>query len=387
LTIQSSPLRVAVNAVALSLGGGATGLMGYLRAWREADAPVEASVYASRSPVIEQLRSEGFTVVPFALDERPAWHFARQQVQLGPLIERGPAAVVWSVNTLVGRCSRPQVIHHQNALRFVSRNSLVGLGRWGFANVVRDATARRALARAQANVFISRYMRAVAEDAVPESTPRNTVIYNGLSGRVLAEASNRACSIGERSPRLAAVQSTQSYKDNETLLRAFRLLIELRPEVPWELTIAGGGDWRRYQRLAKEIGVLNRVTFSGFIDEVEIGRLLRRSLCLLSPSVLEGFGNTLVEAMAYGCPVIACNVGAVPEVVGDAALVVQPRDAVGFAGHVAKLYEDRALRTALIERGRERATRFSWADSASRMMEVLGRVAARLPLRSESGRG
>jgi glycosyltransferase involved in cell wall biosynthesis len=94
-----------------------------------------------------------------------------------------------------------------------------------------------------------------------------------------------------------------------------------------------------------------------------------------------------VEAMAYGCPVIACNVGAVPEVVGDAALVVQPRDAVGFAGHVAKLYEDRALRTALIERGRERATRFSWADSASRMMEVLGRVAARLPLRSESGRG
>src|SRR5262245_1581571 len=85
---------------------------------------------------------------------------------------------------------------------------------------------------------------------------------------------------------------------------------------------------------------------------------------LLQPSLAEGFGLTALEAMACGTPVITSNCSSMPEVVGDAALLVDPFDTASIASAMARLFEDYRLAKELVERGRSRAARFSWERTA-----------------------
>jgi glycosyltransferase involved in cell wall biosynthesis len=99
------------------------------------------------------------------------------------------------------------------------------------------------------------------------------------------------------------------------------------------------------------------------------------------PSLYEGFGLPPLEAMAAGTPVITSKVSSLPEVVGDAALLVDPMDAGAIADAMARVLDDEALRRDLIRRGLERARAFSWTRSVARIREVYGEVLASLPRR------
>jgi glycosyltransferase involved in cell wall biosynthesis len=94
------------------------------------------------------------------------------------------------------------------------------------------------------------------------------------------------------------------------------------------------------------------------------------------PSLYEGFGLPPLEAMAAGTPVITSKVSSLPEVVGDAALLVDPMDAGAIADAMARVLDDEALRRDLIRRGHERAEVFSWKRSVARTREVYGEVLA-----------
>jgi glycosyltransferase involved in cell wall biosynthesis len=120
----------------------------------------------------------------------------------------------------------------------------------------------------------------------------------------------------------------------------------------------------------------DRIVFTGFISERDLDIMLRNADLLVYPSLYEGFGIPILEAMKVDTPVVTSNATAMPEVAGDAAVLVDPLNASEMAGAMHRVVSDDAFRTQLVERGRKRAEPFSW-DAACRVYEKLYRDLAR----------
>lgn len=118
------------------------------------------------------------------------------------------------------------------------------------------------------------------------------------------------------------------------------------------------------------------VTWLGRIDDGEMAALLQDCLCLAFPSFVEGFGLPPLEAMAIGCPVVASDRASLPELCGDAALYAPPDSPDAWLACFSRLNGDAVLRRDIVERGRERAKRFSWAMSARTYIEAMSAVDA-----------
>jgi glycosyltransferase involved in cell wall biosynthesis len=130
-----------------------------------------------------------------------------------------------------------------------------------------------------------------------------------------------------------------------------------------------GGSARIFQpeRWAQSPNVSNL----GRVSDDDLARLMQNALCLAFPSLSEGFGLPLLEAMVCNCPIVASNASSIPEVCGDAALLADPHDGVQWLNFFIALTRSRTLPDELRGRGRERAKRFSWAASASRYLEIM----------------
>ena len=109
----------------------------------------------------------------------------------------------------------------------------------------------------------------------------------------------------------------------------------------------------------------------GFIDDEDLPLLYAGALAFVFPSVYEGFGLPPLEAMAAGVPVIASNRTSIPEVVGDAALLVDPCEPDAMAEVIFRLVEDNSLRRVLVAKGMRRASEFAWERTAEQTWQVL----------------
>ena len=118
------------------------------------------------------------------------------------------------------------------------------------------------------------------------------------------------------------------------------------------------------------------VVCTGYIDDNRVASLMAGARMLVFPSLYEGFGMPLLEAMQSGVPVVAARAGASPETVGDAGLLVEPGDAEGFADAMAQLVFDDELRATLIKAGRARASEFTWERAAAACLRLYRQVAA-----------
>ena len=117
--------------------------------------------------------------------------------------------------------------------------------------------------------------------------------------------------------------------------------------------------------VARRVGAADRVHLCGWIDDAQLEGLYAAATCLVFPSLAEGFGLPILEAMARGLPVACSSVSALPEVAGDAALLFDPYTIEAIAGAIAALLDDAALRARLAERGRARAATFTWERAAA----------------------
>ena len=139
------------------------------------------------------------------------------------------------------------------------------------------------------------------------------------------------------------------------------------------LVLAGKKGWL-YDDLfvqVKRLGLPGRVIFPGYIEDVDLPALISGALAFVFPSLYEGFGIPVLEAGACGVPVITSNTSSLPEVAGDAALLVDPHDVEAIAEAMRRLVTDDALRSELARRGLENVQRFSWEKCARETLAVL----------------
>jgi glycosyltransferase involved in cell wall biosynthesis len=168
-------------------------------------------------------------------------------------------------------------------------------------------------------------------------------------------------------------------KDVLTLLQAFAILRAEQSDAELRLVIAGGKGWgyREFFPTREALRLGDHVIFTGFVDEEDLPDLYRGALLFIYPSLYEGFGLPILEAMACGTPVITSTTSSMPEVAGDAAVLVEPKNPESLAAAMASVLRDETRMAELRQRGLERAKGFSWEAVARRTLDVYTTLAGR----------
>ena len=165
------------------------------------------------------------------------------------------------------------------------------------------------------------------------------------------------------------------HKNIPTMVRAFQEVVSRPGAKDLHLVVAGGQD-PRGEHLFQGIDgqPAQRIHFAGYVLDEDLPCLYASAAALMAPSYAEGFGLTALEAMASGTPVVAANAGALPEVCGDAALMVSPHSVDEMADAITSVVENGALRAQLAERGRARASELTWERTARQTLAVYREV-------------
>jgi glycosyltransferase involved in cell wall biosynthesis len=170
------------------------------------------------------------------------------------------------------------------------------------------------------------------------------------------------------------IGTLEARKNLPRLLEAFALA--RKKGLPHKLLIGGARGWRlsNLAGIVERHALENDVVFLGFVEDADLPALYGRAEFFVYPSSYEGFGMPILEAMACGTPVITSNCSSMPEVSGDAALLIDPFDVSDLAARMIELAASRDLRTSLCTRGLARAARFSWEKTAQETLAVYERL-------------
>lgn len=173
------------------------------------------------------------------------------------------------------------------------------------------------------------------------------------------------------------VGAIQPRKNLPRLIDAFGDLCAMYPHMPHELVIAGKIGWLEQDslRAASDSNVRSRISMIGYVDEADMPALFSAADALALVSLWEGFGLPALEAMACGTPVLASNCSSLPEVVGDAGVLVDPYDTNDIRSGMGSLLLDENRRSQLSKAARQRAAAFTWDAAASILYTVLKDVA------------
>jgi glycosyltransferase involved in cell wall biosynthesis len=206
------------------------------------------------------------------------------------------------------------------------------------------------------------------------SPTRIHVVPNGVSypESVPAEKVQMALSRHAVSaPYFLYVGALHPRKNIRRVIEAFKLVKERHSGL--SLVIVGPPSWGAQDELQAVLGSTGDNTgiiFTGFLSDEDLGALYQGAYGLVFPSLYEGFGLPVLEAMSYGTPVITSNVSSLPEVAGDAALLVDPMAVADIAEKMTMLLEDTALHAGLREKGYARCKKFSWGETARGTYDV-----------------
>lgn len=164
-------------------------------------------------------------------------------------------------------------------------------------------------------------------------------------------------------------------KNLVTLIKAFALLKQ-KGKIGHSLVIAGKKGWlfNEVFEAAASCGYEKDIIFCDFVPQDDLVMLYNAADVFVYPSLYEGFGLPLLEAMACQCPVVASNNSSIPEVCSDAAVLVDPYDAAGFSDAIYRIISDRPLKDSLIKKGRERVANFSWKKAAQETVKVYNNI-------------
>ncbi|HVB22756.1 MAG TPA: glycosyltransferase family 1 protein [Ktedonobacteraceae bacterium] len=216
------------------------------------------------------------------------------------------------------------------------------------------------------------------------STPpqKLSVVPNGVSPYfrritdpiILAATRNK---FGLKHPLVLGVGTLEPRKNHLNLIKAF-YTAQKQKNGPAMLAIAGGKGWlyEETQQLVQELKLEKKVRFLGRVSDLELVTLYSMADVFAFPSFFEGFGVPPIEAMACGTPVITSNTSSLPEVVGDAALLIDPHNPDELAHAITHLLEHPQLQETLRQKGYERVKQYTWAESARKMLTIYAQLSA-----------
>jgi len=211
------------------------------------------------------------------------------------------------------------------------------------------------------------------------SPDKVVVIPNGVDSRFCPEAVSRVEEVvaALELPSRRYVLAVGSLEPRKNLTRLFQAWAQVQERISddiWLVVVGASGSTRVFNEL--HLGELPaKVFLAGHLEEHLLPAIYAGAIAMAYPSVYEGFGLPPLEAMACGTPVLAGNRSSLPEVVGDAGLLVDPFDINAIAEGISRLLEDCALRNDLRRKGLYRAKQFSWDETARRTWEVLQNAA------------
>lgn len=360
-------MRVAVDGIPLL--GARTGVGevtdGIIRALARRD-DVEVCVYAITRTGRTQLHDAVPPDVSLATSRFPArvahWLWARVPY---PHVEHwtGPVDIVHATNFLAPPARVPTIVTVHD-LGFVRYPELCLPEALHYRGGIAAALERGAVLHTP-----SEYVAAEARAEFGVEAERVVAIPNGLppvtggdpySGRRIASSDRYLLALGTVEPR----------KNLPRLVRAFDAVAAADPDLGLVIAGADGPDSDRLTAAVEACTASGRVRRLGYVSIEERRDLLAGASVFAYPSLYEGFGLPPLEAMAVGVPVLAADTGSLPEVLGDAAVLVDPEDVDGIAGGLHQLLNDEALRLELVARGRERSKSFDWDATAARLVEL-----------------
>lgn len=169
-------------------------------------------------------------------------------------------------------------------------------------------------------------------------------------------------------PYLLYVGTVEPRKNLVRLIRAFAHL-KKEQKIPHQLVLAGGKGWAN-EEIYQAASLVEDVLFTGYLSEGEKYALYKNADAFVFPSLYEGFGIPPLEAMVFGCPVVCADAASLPEVVGDAAELVNPVDEFHIAQGIWNVISDKARADELIRLGHEQTKKYTWTASADKLTDI-----------------
>ena len=268
------------------------------------------------------------------------------------------------------------VVHSMHPLLMPARRAaqVVTIHDLHFLDAPENTTAE--IRRDYVSLTAAHASRADAVIAVSEYTAARVRSELGVSRDAIAVCPSGAPSWARAEPYahngpILFMGTIEPRKNVGTLVKAYRELLRVRPDAP-NLVLAGNVSPSAEAEIASigDSPLNGRVRHLGYVSGKDRERLYQEASMFVLPSLDEGFGLPVLEAMTVGIPVVASNRGALPEVAGDAALFVEPSDVAGFAAAMDKVLADPAVAQRLIADGHRRSLRYTWKSSAARLLEA-----------------
>jgi glycosyltransferase involved in cell wall biosynthesis len=228
---------------------------------------------------------------------------------------------------------------------------------------------KMSLRRAARVIAVSQFTKDTVLQHFPTLEDKVRVVHSGLD-HAFEERDTSNGHTGGR-PYILFVGSIEPRKNLPRLIRAFEIAMA-ETGLKHDLVFCGPWGWRYQGVVAAWEGspLRERIRHAGYVPANDLPALYAGADLLAYPSLQEGFGFPVLEAMASGTPVVTSNVAALPEIAGDAALMVPPTNTDAIAGAIASVLTNPDLAGDLVERGRRRARPFTWSRAAAETLSV-----------------
>ena len=371
-------MHIAIDAhsVGTGLGGNESYATHLIEALAEIDGVNSYTLYVTRREAVERFtnRWPNFQVRA-TLPHTP---FIRIPLTLGAELRKNPVDVLHVQFTAPPLAPCPVVV----SIHDLSFEHLPETFKWRSRTQLR-LTVRRSARQAAQVLALSEYARSDIINTYGISPDKVTAIPLAAPAHFAPVTDDREFqrvrqTYGIQSDYILSVGSIQPRKNLNRLIAAYSSLRRARPEgkLP-QIVLVGKCAWLYDEtlRTIKELGLSNSVVLTGYVPETDLPALYSGALCFVYPSYFEGFGLPPLEAMKCGTPVIVGNKTSLPEVVGEAGVLVDPFDVDDIASAIARVIGDSNFRSQLRAKGLERSRLFDWRETARQTLAIYRKAA------------
>lgn len=226
-------------------------------------------------------------------------------------------------------------------------------------------------------ITISKSSKKDITDYYKISSDKISVVYPGIWENVHLDVSPSRCTYQKK--YFLFVGALKPIKNVPIVIKAFEYFCKIHglisPDEDYFFYIVGGDKWLDAQILKTlnnvSEDIRKKIKFLGFVSDEDLVQLYKKAIALVMPSFYEGYGLPILEAIRLGCPVLGSNAGSIPEVIGNAGLLFDPKDEKGIGEAMVKVIKNKKLRDELVKKGLERSKKFSAEKFAEEVLSII----------------